>query len=142
MFYSDTFVCKGKGLGGKTSSKMKPLNKIKPAPPRSGAFAKRIVKSSRMREVYDKGDLGVVLDHGSGGSRIRFTMCPENEIHKINYNHYLPLFFDGIKEKEEPYRTFAIEGACKLLELGKSKVFHAIPQLIIPIKGKSKNAME
>jgi hypothetical protein len=28
---------------------------------------------------------------------------------KLDYHHYLPIFFDGIREKEEPYRFLAVK---------------------------------
>ena len=43
----------------------------------------------------------------------------------------LPL---GLREREEPYRFLAIEGAFNLLAKGGSKILPVIPQLIIPIK--------
>ncbi|KAF4713862.1 hypothetical protein FOZ62_014050, partial [Perkinsus olseni] len=56
------------------------------------------------------------------------------DIDKLDYHHYLPIFFDGIREKEEPYRFLAVEGVYDLLERGGSKILPVIPQLIIPIK--------
>lgn len=53
---------------------------------------------------------------------------------KIDYHHYLPIFFDGIREKEEPYRFLAVKGVEDLLKAGGQKVLPVIPQLIIPIK--------
>jgi len=56
------------------------------------------------------------------------------EVDKLDYHHYLPIFFDGIREKEEPYRFLAIQGVYDMLEVGGSKVLSVVPQLIIPIK--------
>ena len=52
----------------------------------------------------------------------------------LDYHHYLPIFFDGLREREEPYRFLAIEGTFNLLAKGGSKILPVIPQLIIPIK--------
>jgi hypothetical protein len=52
----------------------------------------------------------------------------------MDYHHYLPIFFDGLREKEDPYRFLAVEGTLNLLERGGSKIVNCIPQLIIPIK--------
>ena len=60
------------------------------------------------------------------------------DVEKLDYHHYLPIFFDGskpkvmpqtegvhvvrwpwsvrLREKEEPYRFFAVEGVYNLLE--------------------------
>ena len=46
----------------------------------------------------------------------------------------MPIFFDGLREKEEPYRFLAVQGVFDMLENGGSKILPVIPQLIIPIK--------
>ena len=58
------------------------------------------------------------------------------EITKLDYHHYLPIFMEGIREKQEPYRFLAVQGVCDLLKNGQAKVLPVIPQLIIPIKSK------
>jgi len=55
----------------------------------------------------------------------------------LDYHHYLPIFFDGLREKADPYRFLAIMGTYEMLEAGGTKVLPVIPQLIIPIKSKS-----
>merc|ERR1711948_59943 len=52
----------------------------------------------------------------------------------LDYHHYLPIFFDGLREKEDPYRFLAVEGTHNMLEKGGSKVLPVVPQLVIPIK--------
>ena len=49
----------------------------------------------------------------------------------------MPIFFDGVREKIDPYRSFAILGMNDLLEKGGSKILPVIPQLIIPIKSNN-----
>ena len=58
------------------------------------------------------------------------------EIEKLDYHHYLPLFFDGLCETSHPYEFFARQGVHDMLEHGGAKVLPVIPQLIIPIKSK------
>lgn len=43
------------------------------------------------------------------------------ELAKVDYHWYLPLFFDGIREKEEPFRFIAVKGVEDML-----KVCHSI----------------
>jgi len=31
------------------------------------------------------------------------------DLDKLDYHHYLPLFFDGIRETQEPYRFLAVQ---------------------------------
>jgi hypothetical protein len=59
------------------------------------------------------------------------------EIQQLDYHHYLPIFFEGIREKQDPYRFLAVQGVFDMLEKGGAKVLPVIPQLIIPIKSKS-----
>ena len=56
------------------------------------------------------------------------------EIEKLDYHHYLPLFFDGLRETTHPYEFFARQGVHDMLEHGGKKILPVIPQLIIPIK--------
>jgi hypothetical protein len=63
-----------------------------------------------------------------------FASSLQVDIEKLDYHHYLPIFFDGLREKEEPYRFLAVQGVFDMLENGGSKILPVIPQLIIPIK--------
>ena len=64
-------------------------------------------------------------------------LCTDQvEIEKLDFHHYLPLFFDGLCETTHPYDFFARAGIEDMLQHGGSKVLPVIPQLIIPIKSK------
>lgn len=63
-------------------------------------------------------------------------LSPQVEIEKLDYHHYLPLFFDGLCEMTFPYEFFARQGIHDMLEHGGNKILPVIPQLIIPIKSK------
>merc|ERR1712110_1063726 len=56
------------------------------------------------------------------------------DIDKLDYHHYLPIFFDGLREKEDPYRFMAVQGTYDMLEKGGPKILPVVPQLIIPVK--------
>ncbi|KAM7375992.1 hypothetical protein PAMP_005745 [Pampus punctatissimus] len=63
------------------------------------------------------------------------SLCTNSvEIDKLDYHHYLPLFFDGLCETTHPYEFFARQGVHDMLEHGGPKIQPVIPQLIIPIK--------
>jgi hypothetical protein len=122
---------KGEGKGGQSFS----TNKPKPAEvvkaPKAGAVARRMIAPSEFRRFYDRGDLPIAIDHG-----------PQNKIYwkidvtQLDYHHYLPIFFEGIREKQDPYRFLSVQGVFDMLEKGGAKVLPVIPQLIIPIKSK------
>jgi hypothetical protein len=49
-----------------------------------------------LRIFYDRGDLPIQLDHGGGQfHRIRWKV----PFDQLDYEHFLPIFFDGLREK-------------------------------------------
>jgi hypothetical protein len=57
---------------------------------------------------------------------------------ELDYYHYLPLFFEGLREVEHPYSFFARQGIHDLLMTGCDKVLPVVPHLIRPIRGKKR----
>lgn len=100
------------------------------APPVAGAFLRRAATASEFRRFYDRGDLPIQVHHGGTGNKVLWKV----EIDKLDYHHYLPIFCDGLREKEDPYRFLAVQGVYDLLEKGRSKILPIVPQLIIPLK--------
>jgi hypothetical protein len=101
-----------------------------PPPPRAGAKSGRPVPPSEFRRFYDRGDLPLSLNFKGTREQLDWKVTPD----KLDYHHYLPMFFDGAREQEEPYRFLAVQGTYELLEKGGPKVLPVVPQLIIPIK--------
>ncbi|XP_048700030.1 parkin coregulated gene protein isoform X3 [Caretta caretta] len=99
-------------------------------PPVAGAFKERPTKPTAFRKFYERGDFPIALEHDSRGNKIAWKV----EIEKLDYHHYLPLFFDGLCEMTFPYEFFARQGIHDMLEHGGNKILPVIPQLIIPIK--------
>ena len=60
------------------------------------------------------------------------------EIERLDYTYYLPLFFTGLREVEDPVAFLATQGARDMISCSAAahtrKVLPCIPQLIIPIK--------
>eukprot|EP00002_Diphylleia_rotans_P004189 TRINITY_DN1300_c0_g1_i5.p2 TRINITY_DN1300_c0_g1~~TRINITY_DN1300_c0_g1_i5.p2 ORF type:complete len:317 (-),score=71.29 TRINITY_DN1300_c0_g1_i5:837-1787(-) len=126
------FTKKHTGVGGKTSSLFTGHTTAAPSgsPPVAGATRQRNIPPTQFRRFYERGDLPIAVEHHTNGNRIQWKVLPE----KLDYHHYLPLFFDGLREKEDPFRFLAVQGVFDLLERGSSKILPVIPQLIIPIK--------
>eukprot|EP00397_Hematodinium_sp_SG-2012_P015789 GEMP01016088.1.p1 GENE.GEMP01016088.1~~GEMP01016088.1.p1 ORF type:complete len:285 (+),score=57.64 GEMP01016088.1:118-972(+) len=103
--------------------------KCKP-PPGAGAFKRRPITRTEFRRFYDRGDLPIQIYHGAVGGKIAWKV----DIEKLDYHHYLPIFFDGLREKEDPYRFLSVQGVYDMLDKGGSKILPVVPQLIIPIK--------
>lgn len=83
-----------------------------------------------LRRFYERGDLPIQIDHGGVANRLAWKV----EIQKLDFHHYLPIFFDGLREVEMPYSFVAEQGVLDMLEAGAHKVLPVIPQLIIPLK--------
>ncbi|KAF7670068.1 hypothetical protein LDENG_00062540, partial [Lucifuga dentata] len=99
-------------------------------PPSAGAFRERPSKPTTFRKFYERGEYPIALEHDSSGNRIAWKV----DIEKLDYHHYLPLFFDGLCETVHPYEFFARQGVHDMLDHGGPKILPVIPQLIIPIK--------
>lgn len=123
------YTKKGQGMGGKTSSLNKPKPIAAPQKPVAGAAKRRTIVPSEFRRFYDRGDLPIAIEHGPQ-NRIYWKI----DVAQLDYHHYLPIFFEGIREKQDPYRFLSVQGVFDMLEKGGAKVLPVIPQLIIPIK--------
>ena len=77
--------------------------------------------NTELRRFYERGDLPIQIDHGGVANRLAWKV----EIAKLDFHHYLPIFFDGLREEEEPYAFVAEQGVLDMLEAGAHKV-HSI----------------
>jgi hypothetical protein len=116
--------------GGANFSTTKATPRQELDPPKAGAHAKQPINPTEFRRFYDRGDLPVQIAHRGTGNLISWKV----DIEKLDYHHYLPIFFDGLREKEDPYRFLSVQGVYDMLEKGGSKILPVVPQLIIPIK--------
>ena len=123
------YLRKGDGDLIKVGAKKEPMRKCEPT---SGhAFHKRDnPPNTQFRKFYERGDLPVAVEHKG----MKNVIIWKSDIKTLDYHHYLPIFFDGIREKEEPYRFLAVKGVEDLLKHGGTRILHVIPQLIIPVK--------
>jgi len=137
------FTKKGSGTGGHSATESKnsyntmreeqERNKWQKAPKKiRNAFQKRSnPANTELRKFYERGDLPIQIDHRGVQNALMWKV----DVDQLDYHHYLPIFFDGLREKEEPYRTMARKGVLDMLDQGgEAKVLPVIPQLIIPLK--------
>jgi len=103
---------------------------VPPGPTKAGSTLPRPVPKTEFRKFYDRGDLPIQVFHGAVGGKIAWKV----DVEKLDYHHYLPIFFDGLREKEDPYRFLAVQGTYDMLEKGGSKLLPVVPQLIVPVK--------
>ena len=99
-------------------------------PPRAGALQPRRIPVTDFRLRYDRGDLPVLVKHERGTT----IQWKDPTFEKFNYQLFLPIFVDGIREVVDPYRFIAIRGTFDILDHIKDNVVKVIPQLIIPLK--------
>lgn len=59
--------------------------------------------NTEFRRFYERGDLPVQIEHGGCHNRIAWKVA----IEKLDFHHYLPIFFDGLREVEMPYAFLA-----------------------------------
>jgi hypothetical protein len=45
----------------------------------------------------------------------------------LDYHHYLPIFFHGLRETEEPYQFLADRGLDQLIQFGQDRILPVLP---------------
>ena len=119
------------GKGGATSSLAQAAATVKVPAPVAGAFKrKNNLSPTEFRRFYDRGDLPLQVAFDGAQRKVQWKV----NFDKLDYHHYLPIFFDGVRETQEPYKFLGRQGTMDLLEKGGPKILSVIPQLIIPIK--------
>lgn len=98
-------------------------------PGSAGAFSKNKIAPTDFRRHYERGDLPLSIQHA-----VNRTLLWKVDVAKLDYHHYLPIFFDGLREMEQPFSFVAYQGCLDLLERGGPKILPTVPQLIIPLK--------
>ncbi len=120
---------------------------------------------SIFRRMYERGDLPLRVNGGvqkfvqwnvgaavNGGSKREPARAPSMPsfsavggddypaakrrfIARLDYTVWLPLFFDGLRERADPYRFLACRGIEEMLEEADgTQVGPALPRLILPIR--------
>ncbi|XP_041764306.1 parkin coregulated gene protein homolog [Anopheles merus] len=93
----------------------------------------RPARVSRFRGFFLRGDIPISRECGTRCVKhfIKWHTPPE----QLNYQRFLPLFFDGLCESTFPYREFARHGVSDLLIAGTERqIFQTIPMLILPMR--------
>jgi len=89
--------------------------------------------ATQFRRFYERGDLPICMKHGTTPG-VEWKVEPE----RLDYVYHLPIFFDGLLEKTEPYSTLAYQGLQDMLNAARGKVpsllTPVVPTLIVPIK--------
>ncbi|RNC30512.1 putative mitochondrial PACRGB, partial [Trypanosoma cruzi] len=102
---------------------------IQKAQGRRGHLRSRRSHPQIFRTHYERGDLPLSIQQAATRSLLWRV-----NVATLDYHFFLPIFFDGLRELEEPFRFVALQGCYDLLEKGGQKILPTIPQLIVPIK--------
>jgi hypothetical protein len=90
----------------------------------------RNVPSTVFKRFYERNDLPVVCSFSGATRSIEWKV----NIDMLDYHHYLPVFFEGLREQADPCRFLADKGCDDLISKGGDKILPVLPQLILPIK--------
>ncbi|XP_053613091.1 parkin coregulated gene protein homolog [Plodia interpunctella] len=112
-----------------TIQAMQKNTKVMP-PPKSGVFDPLPIKPTMFRKSYQRGEFPVSIEFTSSGKRLAWKV----PIEKLDFHHYLPMFFDGLAEAGYPFNFIVEHGIDDLVKKGGYKILPVVPQLIIPIK--------
>ena len=98
---------------------------------KSKIFEREEHPGTAFRKFYERGDLPVAIVHANKSS-----ITWKIPIDKLNLQHYLPLFVDGVREQQQPYMFLASEGSSVLVRstAGTDRLLALVPQLILPLK--------
>ena len=89
-----------------------------------------MVPSTQFKLFYERNDMPVVVDFDGAVRKIQWKV----DLDMLDYHHYLPIFFEGLREPSEPSKFLADKGTDELIVGGKDKLLPVLPQLILPIK--------
>lgn len=106
-------------------STIKPQPSIKQVPVK--------IPSSFLPHRYLRGDLPCTIEHGINGHYLSW-MCP---MEALDFEFYLPVFFDGLQCKEEPIAFLARQGVEDMLYWGREhpdRIRTCIKELIRPLR--------
>lgn len=100
-------------------------------PPCARAYMRRAnPPNTDFRRYYDRGDIPVKVMHGIFRKIVWLKPVDDLDLFVL-----LPLFFDGLREEEEPYQFLAYHGTLEILQhSSEERIVPVIPQIVIPLK--------
>eukprot|EP00276_Gloeochaete_wittrockiana_P010309 CAMPEP_0184649464 /NCGR_PEP_ID=MMETSP0308-20130426/6840_1 /TAXON_ID=38269 /ORGANISM="Gloeochaete witrockiana, Strain SAG 46.84" /LENGTH=185 /DNA_ID=CAMNT_0027082209 /DNA_START=702 /DNA_END=1256 /DNA_ORIENTATION=- len=85
------------------------------------------------RKIFDRGDIPVGILHGASYNKLKWKV-PIETLDAKDAEEYALLFFEGLREKEDPYRFVAIQGIFDLLQYHPDKIQNVLPKIVQAIK--------
>ncbi|KAG6445469.1 hypothetical protein O3G_MSEX003924 [Manduca sexta] len=112
-----------------TIQAMQKNTKVLP-PPKCNVWEPLPAKPTMFRKCYQRGEFPVSIEFTTCGKQLAWKV----PIEKLDFHHYLPMFFDGLSEGTYPFNFIVEKGIHDLVTKGSYKILPVVPQLIIPIK--------
>ncbi|CAM9099660.1 unnamed protein product, partial [Discosporangium mesarthrocarpum] len=88
------------------------------------------VPPSKFPERYSRGE--VPCSRHTANTLV--WVCP---LEQLDYEHYLPMFFDGIRCTEDPCKTIARQGVCDLLDAAcgdPERILSSLPSIVRAVR--------
>jgi len=89
------------------------------------AYASKPSAQTEFSKRYRAGDLPVAVDHNGAKPQIRWFV----KLDRVDFDYYLPLFFDGLRETRFPESLLAVQGVQHLVEFGGKRCAKLMPQV-------------
>jgi len=91
------------------------------------------VPPSLLPRRYTRGELPCSVEHRSSGLALSW-MCP---LHNLDYEHYLPIFMDGLRCTDNPFKFIANQAVKELIDDARGNeqiITDTVDSLILPIR--------
>ena len=96
---------------------------------------KRLPESTIFRRVYERGDIPAKIFHGEK-REVRWNLRKvagsqeESALQSLDLGKFFPIFFEGLRETQDPYRFLADAGLNDIIGLGSETILPLIPKII------------
>lgn len=110
------------------------VSKPSPELARTGVYKKQRVAPSMFPVRYSRGELPCVIEHRNGPKNGLTWVCP---LLQLDYDYYLPIFFDGLRCTEDPAKFVARQGIEDLLHEANGHpdcILPCLSELIPPLR--------
>ena len=115
-----------KGFGGSSTSLAPRSAKPMLRPSSSGIFKSQPrsrVPPTTFHMYYQRGDLPIAVNFYGATRKLVWKV----KVDVLDYHHYLPIFFDGLRETREPHKFLCSSAIDDMLEHGPNKVLPVLP---------------
>lgn len=101
--------------------------------PREQKYPKIPIAESMLPNRYIRGELPCTIEHGVSGKYLSWA----SPLEYLDYEYYLPIFFDGLQVKDKIITFIACQGIEDMLYASRGhpdRIFPVIPRLVRPLR--------